>query len=130
MKNILTYLRELLDHVSAQWAEDLRLVLCSAEATGTTVHAQHCTVQFALNQALRRLETSRALAKITFGIEGLIEELRHLDNDVTLDYYVISTPSHLGTCYVLSDRLLGCEFVMKSGTESRRGLWIDSKPIT
>jgi hypothetical protein len=130
MKNIVTYLMTLLDHASAQWTEELRVVLRSAEATGAKVCAQHCTVQFALSQAVRRLETSRALAKSTFGIESLIEELSRLDNDVTLDYYVISTPSHLGTCYVLSDRLLGCEFVTKSGTESRRGLWIDDKPIT
>lgn len=129
MKNCLFYLLELLNNVTAPWTEDLRQVLLSAEATGTPAHLQHCTVHFALGQALRRLKTSHAQGKQTFGIKELIEELRFLNENLVLDYYVISTPMHLGTCYVLRDSLLGCEFVLKSGTMSKPGLYIDDKPI-
>ena len=119
MKDRLYYLMELLDRESAPWADKLRRVLLS---TGTTVapeNPQNCTVHFALNQARRRLETSRALDKKTFGIESLITALSELNEDVFLDYYVVSNSMHLGTCYVLQGRLLGCEFVQKPTTESK-----------
>jgi hypothetical protein len=129
MRNNCSYLIGLLDQVVAPWAEDLRQVLLSAKAAEIPVAVQQCTVRFALAQALRRSETSRSLKKQTFGIEGLIKQLRRLDEDVYLDYYVISTAKHLGTCYVLKNRLLGCEFVLKDGTKSKPRLWIDDKPI-
>lgn len=125
MKNTYSYLIGLLDHVDAPWTENLRQILISAAATGNSVNLQHCTVEFAFSQALRRLKTTRVKEKRTFGIESLIEELRHLNENMVLDYYIISTENYLGTCFVLEDRLIGCEFVIKSGTKSMPGLWID-----
>jgi hypothetical protein len=130
MGDSLSYLMELLDNTVNPWAEKLRPVLVLAKATRIPVNLQHCTADFSLTQALRRLATSRALEKKTFGIESLIEELRLLARDVVLKYYVISTDNYLGTCYVLRERLLGCEFVVKSGTKEKPGLWLDDKPGT
>lgn len=130
MRDSVSYLKELLDDLVNPWAKKLRPVLDSAKASRIPVNLQHCTADFALNQALRRLATSRALGKETFGIESLIEELRLLEGDIVLDYYVISTSKYLGTCYVFRDRLLGCEFVVKSGTKAKPGLWVDDKPFT
>lgn len=129
MKDSASYLIKLLDCETAAWSEDLRRVLLATEPTEISETPQHCVVYFALSQARRRLETSRAQGKTTFGIESLIATLSALNEDETLDYYVISNSTHLGTCYVLQNRLLGCEFVLKSGTQSKRGLWIDGKPI-
>lgn len=130
MRDSVSYLKELLDDLVNPWKKKLRPVLDSAKASRIPVNLQHCTADFALNQALRRLATSRALGKETFGIESLIEELRLLEGDIVLDYYVISTSKYLGTCYVFRDRLLGCEFVVKSGTKAKPGLWVDDKPFT
>lgn len=130
MTDILSYLTKLLDVSVDPWKKNLRSVLDSAKARRIPVNIQHCTADFALNQALRRLATSRALEKETFGIESLIEGLRLLEGDIVLDYYIISTSKYLGTCYVFRDRLLGCEFVVKSGTKAKPGLWIDDKPVT
>lgn len=130
MRDSVSYLKELLDDLVNPWTKKLRPVLDSAKASRIPVNLQHCTADFALNQALRRLATSRALGKETFGIESLIEELRLLEGDIVLDYYVISTSKYLGTCYVFRDRLLGCEFVVKSGTKAKPGLWVDDKPFT
>ena len=130
MRDSLSYLMELLDEIVDPWAKNLRPVLVLAKARRIPVNLQHCTADFALNQALRRLATSRALGKKTFGIESLVEELRLLARDIVLDFYVISTSKYLGTCYVFRDRLLGCEFVVKSGTKEKPGLWFDDKPVT
>ena len=129
MKNNLIYLIALLDKLDAPWAADLRRVLLSAKAEENQVNFQHCTVKFALSQARRRLESSSQRKKQTFGIESLVDELSRFDTDLVLDYYVVSTSPWLGTCFVLQDHLLGCEFVVKSGTVSRLGLWIDDGPI-
>jgi len=129
MKKCLDYLMRILGQATGPWVGDLHHVLLSAKPTEIPVTPQHCTVQFALSQATRRLKSSRAQAKQTFGIESLIEELHHLDKEATLACYVISTARHLGTCYILSDRLLGCEFVIKSGTKLLPGLWTGDKPI-
>lgn len=130
MKTTLAYLMELLNRTVAPWTENLRQVLLLAEQESASVKSQNCTVYFSLNQAIRRLETSRLQEKQTLGIESLIEELRRIDEDVILEYYIISTTKQLGTCYVLDDVLIGCEFVLKSGMRSRPGFWIDGKPIT
>ncbi|WP_155636399.1 hypothetical protein [Burkholderia stagnalis] len=114
----------------APWSEDLRTVLLSKDLKKNPGNPQQCTAHFALKQAQRRLESSRVLEKTTFGIESLISELSKLNGDERLDYYIISTPTHLGTCYVFQGRLLGCEFVLKSGSETKPGLWVDGKQIT
>jgi hypothetical protein len=127
----ISYLIQLLDQrPDTSWANELRSVLLSPELNARQVAAQHCSVHFALSQAQRRLESSRRLNKTTFGIDGLISELRLLDEDHMLDYYVVSTSRHLGTCYVDKDRLIGCEFVLKGGTETKPGLWIDGKQVS
>ncbi|WP_175948808.1 hypothetical protein [Burkholderia pyrrocinia] len=127
----MSYLINLLDQVpDVPWSEDLRNVLLSTDLKENPSGPQHCTVYFALKQARRRLESSRARGKTTFGIESLISELSKLNEDESLDYYVISTSRHLGTSYVLRGRLLGCEFVLKSGSETKPGLWVDGKQIT
>ncbi len=126
-----SFLISLLDReAGSSWSEELRRVLLSADASSVSHSPQHCSVHFALAQARRRLETSYGLGKRTFGMESLISVLEPLDKDAMLDYYVISTATDLGTCYLYQNRLLGCEFVRKSGTESKPGLWIDGKRIT
>lgn len=125
MTNSISYLIQLLDQrPDSSWANELRSVLFSPDLNADLVGVQHCMVHFALSQAQRRLESSRRLNKTTFGIEDLISELRQLNEDQTLHYYVVSTSRHLGTCYVDEDRLIGCEFVQKGGAETKPGLWI------
>ncbi|MDR6502794.1 hypothetical protein ACPUER_28710 [Burkholderia sp. DN3021] len=131
MTNSVSYLMQLLNQrPDSSWTDELRSVLLSPDLTAIRIDVQHCTVNFALSQALRRLESSRGLNRPTFGIEDLIFELRQLNEEQTLDYYVVSTSQHLGTCYVDKDRLIGCEFVQKGGAETRPGLWIDGKQVT
>jgi hypothetical protein len=131
MSNSLSYLINLLDRRrNALWSDELRDVLRSPELAASRISAQHCTVQFALSQARRRLESSQRLRKTTFGLESLISDLGQLKEEDPLDYYVISTSQYLGTCYVAADRLVGCEFVAKTGTETKPGLWVDGKRIS
>ena len=126
-----SYLIQLLDQrADASWANELRSVLLSPELNTRSLGVQHCSVNFALSQARRRLDSSRRLNKATFGIESLIAELCLLDKSQMLDYYVVSTSRHLGTCYVTKDRLTGCEFVLKGGAETKPGLWIDGKQVS
>ncbi|WP_250511746.1 hypothetical protein [Caballeronia sp. GACF4] len=131
MSNSLSYLNNLLDRrPNAFWTGELRAVLRSSELKASQIQTQHCTVHFALSQAKRRLESSKRLKKTTFGIESLISDLGQLGEEETLDFYVISTSQYLGTCYVAADRLVGCEFVVKAGTETKPGLWVEGKRIT
>lgn len=126
-----SYLIQLLDQrPDTSWANELRSVLLSPDLNGRTIRVQHCSVRFALSQAQRRLDSSRRLNKTTFGIESLVSELSPLNEDQMLDYYVVSTSRHLGTCYVDNDRLIGCEFVLKGGAETKPGLWIDGKQVS
>lgn len=126
-----SYLIQLLDQrPDTSWANELHSVLLSPDLNARPIGVQHCSVRFALNQAQRRLDSSRRLNKMTFGIESLISELCLLNEDQMLDYYVVSTSRHLGTCYVDKDRLIGCEFVLKSGTETKPGLWVDGKQVS
>ncbi|CAG9220758.1 hypothetical protein [Paraburkholderia caribensis] len=130
MTDSVSYLIQLLDQrADSSWANELRSVLLSPDLNADLVGCQHCMVHFALSQAQRRLESSRRLNKTTFGIEDLISELRQLNEDQTLDYYVVSTSRHLGTCYVDKDRLIGCEFVEKGGAKTKPGLWTDGKQV-
>jgi ABC-type uncharacterized transport system permease subunit len=130
MKKDISYLINLLDHwVNGAWVDELRNVLQSPELKTSQIQIQHCTAYFALNQAIRRLESSRRIKKMTFGVESLISQLNKLPEEDVLDYYAISTSQYLGVCYVFLNQLIGCEFIQKTGVETKPGLWLDGKKI-
>lgn len=105
MMDTVSYLISLLGQQSAGWTSELRRVLLSPDVNASQLGAQQCLVNFALHQAKRRIESSQRLNKMTFGIDSLIAELAQLDENETLDYYVVSTPQYLGTYYVCGGRL-------------------------
>lgn len=131
MKKDAIYLIKLLDKTPAEaWAERLRVMLISDGFQEKPDNPQSCIVSFALNQAKRRLDHTRAIGKKTFGIEELIVTLSAFDKEKGLQFYSIEDHQYLGTCYVADGRILGCECVLKTGTVSKPGLWIDGKQIT
>ncbi|WP_321807809.1 hypothetical protein [Burkholderia sp. BCC1993] len=131
MKADAAYLLKLLDRApAAAWTKKLRSVLISEDFLEKPDNPQSCIVSFALDQARRRQAGTREMGKETFGIEELIATLSKLDRSEKIVFYLIEDSRYLGTCYISGDRLLGCECVLKTGTVSKPGLWIDGKRIT
>jgi hypothetical protein len=124
------HLQNLLSHESSVlWVKKLREILESSDLKEKSESPQSCTINFALEQSKRRLENTKSLGKETFGITELIEVLEKLDKSMEITFYLITNSDFLGTCYVLKNSVLGCEFVRKTGSISMPGLWVDGKRI-
>ncbi|MCE4544320.1 MULTISPECIES: hypothetical protein [unclassified Caballeronia] len=130
MKNDVAYLTKLLDQTAEKpWTEKLRTMFASDSFMEKADNPQSCIVSFALNQANRRLKYTQTIGKETFGIDELIAVLSTLDQRKELEFFSIENSKYLGTCYIADERMLGCECVLKTGTVSKPGLWIDGKQI-
>lgn len=130
MKKTAAYLVGLIGKAYQEgWRGDLREILLSEDFQEKSDNPQSCIVSFALNQAKRRLDKAQSMGKKTFGIEELISELSVMDGGMSLEFYSIENSQYLGACYVADGHILGCECILKTGTVSKPGLWVDGKKI-
>ncbi|WP_157359672.1 hypothetical protein [Caldimonas brevitalea] len=107
----------------------LKAILSMDDLRGKPANPLTCTASYALAQAKRRLENSTALGKATVGLEDLIASASSFKDDDIFECYIFENSTHIGTCYVFDGGLLGCEFVLRTGTQTLPGLWIDGKRV-
>ncbi|MEF3074485.1 hypothetical protein V2P20_05560 [Methylobacter sp. Wu1] len=119
LKNLLTDVRK--DDVPF-CIEFLENFLNSDSAYEKVGSPENFAISFALNRAKFRLESAKKAGKKTFGLEDLISALSKYDQTQKVTFFNLENTQYLGTCFVLDDRILGYEFVLKTGTTSVPGL--------
>jgi hypothetical protein len=70
-------------------------------------------VSFILQRARMREQNSIKLVLETFGLPDLITPLERLTPDQELKIYGVKNTTDVGSCFVLDDRIVGCEFVKR-----------------
>ncbi|RKU03029.1 hypothetical protein C7H84_12555 [Burkholderia sp. Nafp2/4-1b] len=94
-----------------EWSGALESVLTSPDVVEIPGYPRIDPASFVLARAKSRQANTQKLKLKTFGLASLITELEALPADTPLQNYGIKTGAYTGSCFVLDEKLLGCEFV-------------------
>jgi len=126
MSNSIQYLKHLLlsknRKVTSLDVDFLNRILDSEDVSENPSNPEKYMVRFALNRAKMRQESVINVGKETIGSKQLIETLFTLDQENKIDFYNIENRDYRGTCFVIDDRIVGFEFIKKTGSISIPGL--------
>jgi hypothetical protein len=111
--NNIEFLVSLLNEVDRNWRPSLLEVLQSPDVEEVHGNPQINRASFILQRARMRQCNSLKLGLETFGLPDLILTLAKLPAHQQLRSYGVKTTMFIGSCFVLDDRMLGCEFVKR-----------------
>lgn len=125
MSNSIKYLKHLLlsnnRKTSSLDVDFLNRILNSEDVSENPGDPEKYMVSFALNRAKMRQESAKNVGKEAIGSKQLIKALSALDQDQKIDFYNIDSKDYRGTCFVKDSRIIGFEFVAKTGSMSIPG---------
>lgn len=101
-----------------EWRGALESVLISADVVEIPGFPRIDRASFVLAQAKSRQTNAVTLELKTFGLPSLITELEALPPDTPLQNYGIKNGAYTGSCFVLDERLVGCEFVERGAAKT------------
>ncbi|MBR8335534.1 hypothetical protein KDW69_28180 [Burkholderia ambifaria] len=101
-----------------EWTDALDSVLISANVVEIPGYPRVERASFVLAQAKSRQTNTANLKLQTFGLASLITELEALPPDTPLQNYGIKSGAYIGSCFVLDEKLVGCEFVERGTSKT------------
>lgn len=122
------YLRSILSKKNRdEWLLGLDEILRSDSLTGAPPHDE--SVSFLLLMFNQRMEKHILSGINTFGLPELIEKLALLPKTQILKVFPLKTDIFSGDCIVYKNSIIGCAFIKRDLSLSRKGLWINGKKI-
>jgi hypothetical protein len=100
------------------WRASLFEILQSPDVEEIHGNPQLHRVSFILKRARMREQNSITLVLETFGLPDLITALERLTPDQELKTYGVKNTTYVGSCFVLDDRIVGCEFVKRGASKT------------
>jgi hypothetical protein len=121
LKNLRELLNGLPDCESSLYKNSfLSRFLDSESLCGNSGNTETFKVGFALNRAKQRLNLVSESNTEAFGLHELIATLSSLDECEMIDFVYLEDDKYIGTCFVLGERVLGYECVLKKGCKTEK----------
>lgn len=120
--NHLKYLRSILPFEGDKWSQWLDGILISNSVQIGTPYDED--LNLLLSKYKKRVIFSKNLAADTFGLNELVHKLSSYSSDHKLTVYPMENEFFTGECVIVHDEIIGCTFIKRGHSVSKKGLWV------